>query len=455
MSLPLPEQPASRAVSRNAACGCNSGLRYKHCCGLMPPGALPQAARQRRRRAALLAQRRGDHAHAIEAYDAILSAYGEDWDVAHMRATCFYQLGAVDDAFAAFAALLGTPARDLPGFWTNLGLVLASTLAGRSPPQVRERLAAYRHARPGRPAPASNRVPMPGVSVVVPAYMHANYVGRAIASVIAQTRAPLELIVIDDGSTDATGERCRTALADAPFPVRFIARENRGAAATLNQGIDLARGEFIQLLNSDDRLPPQRIAEMLAALLEAGADWGYARVALVDRQGAALRSHDDPRAAALVAAQDAVAMAPTLGLAMLRANSAISSGNLMLRKRLWRALGGFRDYRYNHDWDFCLRATLQCEPVLLAKPLYEYRIHGRNTIAESGSAARSEQQRVMADFLARAHGRCDWPNPIAPTIDNWGGEMLALLGATDTLRHAPRAAIERAMSSLSAARIEG
>jgi glycosyltransferase involved in cell wall biosynthesis len=275
--------------------------------------------------------------------------------------------------------------------------------------------------------------------------MHAEFVGEAIASVFAQTNPPLEFIVIDDGSRDETAECCRRALRDAPFPVRFIARQNRGASFTLNQGIELARGEFIQLLNSDDRLPPQRIATMLAALRESDAEWGYARVAFVDRSGSPVGPSADPRAAELMAVQDAAMMSSALGLAMLRANSAISSGNLMFCKRLWQALGGFRDYRYNHDWDFCLRATLLCEPILLPRAMYEYRIHGRNTIIESGNAARAEWQRVIAAFIEQAHAQADWPNPFAPTLDNWGGEVLALLGAADALRHLPRTAVAQAL----------
>ena len=194
--------------------------------------------------------------------------------------------------------------------------------------------------------------------------------------------------MIDDGSIDDTTEHCRAALVEAPFPVTFIARENRGAAATLNQGIALAKGDFIQLLNSDDRLPAERIATMLPMLLESNADWGYARVSYIDTLGQSLDHLTDARIAALMAAQNATVMSGTLGLAMLRANSAISSGNLMFRKRLWETLGGFRDYRYNHDWDFCLRATLQCEPVLAPQPLYEYRVHDRNTITEAAGVPR-------------------------------------------------------------------
>jgi glycosyltransferase involved in cell wall biosynthesis len=338
---------------------------------------------------------------------------------------------------------------DVPAYWTNLGLLLASICADQWSPSLQDKLTAYRRFRPtGTTRPSTSvPIPMPTVSVVMPAYMHAAFVGEAIASVFAQMQAPLEFIVIDDGSRDGTVDCCRTALRDAPFPVRFIARENRGAAFTLNEGIELAKGDFIQLLNSDDRLAPQRITTMLAALCQSDAAWGYARVAFIDRNGSPLAPLAEARAAELMAVQDAAMMSNTLGLAMLRANSAISSGNLMFRKELWRALGGFRDYRYNHDWDFCLRATLLCEPVLVPHATYEYRIHGANTITESGNAARAEWQRVLATFIECAHGQSEWPNPFAPTLDHWGGELLALLGATDGLSHVPRTAVAQALST--------
>ncbi|MBP8294690.1 MAG: glycosyltransferase [Burkholderiales bacterium] len=437
-------------MPRTAGCPCASGLRYKHCCGSAGALAARGATRhERMRQAGLMAQRRGDFALAIATYDAILREHAHDWDVAHMRATSCYQLGAMGDAATAFAALLTTPAADSPGFWTNLGLLLAAIAAdpravppGNTPDARRS---SPLDGPAGAPAPGL----LPSVSVVMPAYMHAPYVGEAIASVFAQTRAPMEFIVIDDGSGDGTADCCRAALRDAPFPVRFVARENRGAAATLNQGIGMAGGEFIQLLNSDDRLVPHRIAAMQDALLERGADWGYSRVALFDQRGAPLVRRADRRAAALVAAADAALMSPTIGLSLIRANSAISSGNLMFRKRLWRDMGGFGDFRYNHDWDFCLRATLHCEPVLVPQALYEYRLHDRNTIAESENAARGEQRRVMAGLVALAQGRLRWPNPVAPTLANWGGELLALLGAVDALRHVPRATIARALSTWS------
>lgn len=441
--------------SRNAPCPCKSGLRYKHCCGLLNTNTLTAVERhERNRQAGLALQRGGRFFQAVEAYDAVLREQSEDWEVAHMRAVTLYQLGLMDESRAAFAALLSTSAVHFPGFWSNLGLLLASICPDHLSSFLHNKLVEYRRIHPALTGAKANQdrrsqIPhpkkLPTVSVVMPAYMHVRYVAEAIASVFAQTRHPLELIVIDDGSIDGSIEHCRAALVAAPFPVTFIARENRGAAATLNQGIALAKGDFIQLLNSDDRLPPERITTMLLTLLENNADWGYARVSYIDTHGQPLGRLADARVAALMAAQNATVMSCTLGLAMLRANSAISSGNLMFRKRLWETLGGFRDYRYNHDWDFCLRATLQCEPVLVPHPLYEYRIHDRNTITEAAGDPRMEHGKVMAAFVSLVQNQPTWPNPFAPTFANWGGEFLALLGATDALQHLPIELIEQAL----------
>jgi len=406
-----------------------------------------------RRQAALILQKAGRFFEAIEAYDAILQDQTNDWEVVHMRALAHLQIGLMDEARVAFAALLSTPAVHFDGFWSNLGLLLASVCSDPLSVAVQSKLEAYRRMHPllkatraGKEQAAySSSSTYPSVSVVLPAYMHAGYVSEAIGSVFAQTRPPLELIVIDDGSTDGTAESCRATLASAPFPVTLIARENRGAAATLNQGIQLARGEYIQLLNSDDRLPADRIETMLDSLLARNADWGFARVSFMDGNGHAFRQHENNRQIGLMAQQNAAVMCPTFGLAMLRANSAITSGNLMFRKNLWETLGGFHDYRYNHDWDFCLRATLESEPVLVPHSLYEYRIHERNTISESLYAPRLEQRKVMASFVRAAQEQHPRATHFSPTLANWGGEFIALLGLTEALQHLPIEIVKQAL----------
>ena len=101
----------------------------------------------------------------------------------------------------------------------------------------------------------------PLVSVIIGAYNAAPYLGEAIESVLAQTHEPVELIVVDDGSTDATRDVAE-AYGDA---LRCIGQPNGGMAAARNRGIAEARGEYLAFLDADDRFPPDKLRTQLAA----------------------------------------------------------------------------------------------------------------------------------------------------------------------------------------------
>ncbi len=105
------------------------------------------------------------------------------------------------------------------------------------------------------------------VSVVIPTFERATLVTRAVASVLAQSRDVEEILVIDDGSTDDTAERLA-----ARFPsVRVERQANRGVSAARNRGVELARGDWIALLDSDDEWLPTKVERQLAALTQERA----------------------------------------------------------------------------------------------------------------------------------------------------------------------------------------
>lgn len=105
---------------------------------------------------------------------------------------------------------------------------------------------------------------MPRVSVFIPSYNHAPYIGAAIRSVQAQTFQDFEIVVTDDGSTDGTAE-IAAALEEPRLRLKRLP-ENKGAATATNDAIRRSRGEYLALLNSDDAFEPQKLERQVACL---------------------------------------------------------------------------------------------------------------------------------------------------------------------------------------------
>jgi glycosyltransferase involved in cell wall biosynthesis len=111
----------------------------------------------------------------------------------------------------------------------------------------------------------------PLVSVIIPCYNAACFIGDTLGSALAQSYREIEIIVIDDGSTDGT----RRIIESYGHRVRAEFGPNRGASAARNRGTELARGEFIQYLDADDLLGPDALVKRVEALQQSGADVAY------------------------------------------------------------------------------------------------------------------------------------------------------------------------------------
>ena len=118
---------------------------------------------------------------------------------------------------------------------------------------------------------------MPRVSVVVPIYNVQAYLKECLDSLLAQGMSEFEAILIDDGSTDASGQIAHHyATNDARF--RLVRQENAGLGNARNTGVALARGEFLLFLDSDDKLPPGALRRLLATLDRTGSDFASGNV---------------------------------------------------------------------------------------------------------------------------------------------------------------------------------
>lgn len=111
---------------------------------------------------------------------------------------------------------------------------------------------------------------MPAVSVIVPVYNCEGYLHRCVDSILGQTLKDLELLLIDDGSTDSSGALC-DAYASRDSRVRALHKENGGAASARNKGLDNARGDYVGFVDADDYIEPDMYGQMHQAAVQSGA----------------------------------------------------------------------------------------------------------------------------------------------------------------------------------------
>jgi glycosyltransferase involved in cell wall biosynthesis len=235
------------------------------------------------------------------------------------------------------------------------------------------------------------------ISVIIPAYNHARFVREALDSVLSQD-AEIEVIAVDDGSTDGTGG-ILDALADGRT-LRVVHQANAGAHAAMNRGFGLCSGEYVAILNSDDRYLPGRLSKLVAAMEDRRSDFAFSAVRFVDDEGREL-DHSDGYVEQLRQSIARTALAGNPLPALLKTNIAISSGNFVFRRSLLEKTGGMRPYRVCHDWDFLLSASYFTPLTFVREPLYDYRVHGSNTVSGLRFVAQIEQDLIFDRFFER------------------------------------------------------
>ena len=241
----------------------------------------------------------------------------------------------------------------------------------------------------------------PLVSVVMPAYNHERYVAAALDSIVAQTHANLEIIVVDDGSTDATAAilddyagRCRS------HALTVVHQPNAGAHEALNHGLALARGEIVALMNSDDLYAPERLQRIIAQMNARGAGLGFSVTRFIDDDGRDVEPAD-PYVKQLTRMIGEAIKAPDPLFVLCYNNVAISTGNFVFRRELLQRTGGFCAMQVCHDWDFLLAASYVAPLTLVDAPLYVYRLHATNTFSKARVRASLELEQLLSRFFAR------------------------------------------------------
>jgi len=244
------------------------------------------------------------------------------------------------------------------------------------------------------------------ISVVMPSYNHERYIGAAVDSVLGQTYSNLELIIVDDGSTDNSAE----ILERITDPrVRVFAQKNQGAHAAINRGLGLATGEYVAILNSDDTFCPDRFGRAIDVMHK------YSNVGLVstwieiiNSEGRHLGIKEGWRNCEPWPIRNpgkSFKACSDFKLNLLMTNFVSSTSNIVMRRSVVEKVGGMRNLRFAHDWDFLLRAAEHFDCHQIEKPLLRYRVHETNTISTNRKWMLFEICWVLAANLDRFLGK--------------------------------------------------
>ena len=233
----------------------------------------------------------------------------------------------------------------------------------------------------------------PLVSVVIPAYNSERYVGEAIESVLAQTYSPVEIVVVDDGSSDATAEVA------AGYPaVHLLRQENSGPSVARNRGFAVAGGEFIAFQDSDDAMTPDKLAVQVGHL------------------------RDNPTVGCVLAEQE-VTIEPGAELPFWIEGSKVSTVmpprppemadepmvhpmTMVVRRATFEQVGGFDEsMRAAEDFDWMLRASEEgVEIARLSNVLLRRRVHAAS-LTQDAEAARAGFFRAFKGRIERHRAR--------------------------------------------------
>ena len=234
----------------------------------------------------------------------------------------------------------------------------------------------------------------PMISVIVPVYNTKEYLPRCIASLKAQTYAPLEILLVDDGSTDGSGELC-DEFAREDERIRVLHKENGGSSTARNLGLDNAKGEYIGFVDSDDYVEPDMYAYLYEGICTHEVLLAQAGREEIDEQGNRLPDICiPPKEPVKISSKDFLTE-----LLMHRGDCSFCT-KLFHRSLLWDKR--FPVGRLNEDFRLLLEMLPNAES-LLSLPEYKYHVFYRMN-SNSRKSDKEQFSRVFEDNVDNA----DW-----------------------------------------------
>jgi len=217
----------------------------------------------------------------------------------------------------------------------------------------------------------------PLVSVIIPAYNHEKYIIDCLKSVIKQTYSNIEIIVINDGSTDSTEKVIKEFINNNDIDINFISKKNEGICKTLNKGLNLAKGKYISFLASDDMFAPQMI-EKEVEFMENNKSIGlvYTDAYFINFNKITNKKYTDYKPIIKKCFKKGIQNKDIYEV--LLTGDIIIALSTLIKKECFKVLGPFRETLKFTEYDMWFRITKEYPVGFINEPLGYYRIHDMN-----------------------------------------------------------------------------
>ena len=256
------------------------------------------------------------------------------------------------------------------------------------------------------------------VSTIVPVYNRPDLLVEAVKSVLAQTYRPIEVVIVDDGSTDATPQVARELAAKNPEIVRFIQQANEGPGRARQTGLGASRGEFIQYLDSDDLLLPLKFELQVSALRarpDCAVAYGKTRHYKI---GAVPRDVPFKRTGERI---------PTILPAALHSRW-WSTSTPLHRRAVLDGAGPWTSLRNEEDWEYdCRVGALGTRLAYCDAFVSDTRYHDGDQLSRDGSSDLTKlRDRAEAHRLIYGHARRAGISDVIPEMQHFARELFLL-----------------------------
>lgn len=255
------------------------------------------------------------------------------------------------------------------------------------------------------------------VTTIIPVHNRPELLREAVASVLEQTYRPIEIIIVDDGSTDATPEVADQLAREHPGEILVVHQPNRGVGVAREAGRLLAKGEFIQYLDSDDRLLPRKFEMEVAALRtrpECDVAYGWTRY-----------KNDDDTVSSVPARRTGEQIA-TMFPSMLQARW-WHTPTPLYRRSVVDDAGPWTDLAQEEDWEYDARIAARGARLAFVDGwTTEFRRHSGPRLSGRGRDPSVLRHRARAHILILAHARTAGIEADQPEMQHFARELFLL-----------------------------